>query len=119
MCIRDRGNNIVVAKRNILEENFGLLETRRFELKYIDLDKAKETLNFLIPEGNRIVADKSSRAIIVKEMCIRDRSILLLVRRLVSSNFYDLISYSWAKGRESRDYPTVCLGYRTMGQNFQ
>ena len=60
------GNNIVVAKRNILEENFGLLETRRFELKYIDLDKAKETLNFLIPEGNRIVADKSSRAIIVK-----------------------------------------------------
>ncbi len=60
------GNNIVVAKRNILEENFGLLETRRFELKYIDLDKAKETVNFLIPEGNRIVADKSSRAIIVK-----------------------------------------------------
>jgi len=60
------GNNIVVAKRNILEENFGLLETRRFELKYIDPEKAKETLSLLIPEGNRIVADQSSRAVIVK-----------------------------------------------------
>ncbi|HQE25168.1 MAG TPA: secretin N-terminal domain-containing protein [Candidatus Atribacteria bacterium] len=60
------GNNIVVAKRNILEENFGLLETRRFELKYIDPEKAKETLSLLIPEGSRIVADQSSRAVIVK-----------------------------------------------------
>ncbi len=60
------GNNIVVAERNILEENFGLLETRRFELKYIDPEKAKETLSLLIPEGSRIVADKSSRAVIVK-----------------------------------------------------
>ena len=29
------GNNIVVADRRLLE-NFGLLETHRFELKYID-----------------------------------------------------------------------------------
>ena len=60
------GNNIVVAKRNILEENFGLLETRRFELKYIDLDKAKETLGLVVQGEGRIITDQSSRAIIVK-----------------------------------------------------
>ena len=60
------GNNIVVAKRNILEENFGLLETRRFELKYIDPEKAKETLGLVVQGEGRIVTDQSSRAIIVK-----------------------------------------------------
>ena len=60
------GNNIVVADRNILEENFDLLETRRFELKYIDPEKAKETLSLVISESGRIITDKSSRAIIVR-----------------------------------------------------
>jgi len=60
------GNNIVVANRSILEENFGLLETRRFELKYIDPEKAKEALSLVVAEGGRIVTDESSRAIIVK-----------------------------------------------------
>jgi len=60
------GNNIVVADRNILEENFGLLETRRFELKYIDPEKAKEALSLVMSESGRIITDKSSRAVIVK-----------------------------------------------------
>ncbi len=56
---------MVTSALNILEENFGLLETRRFELKYIDLDKAKETLG-LVVQGEGRITDQSSRAIIVK-----------------------------------------------------
>ncbi len=60
------GNNIVVADRDILEEKFGLLETRRFELKYIDPEQAKETLSLVVQGEGRIITDEFSRAIIVK-----------------------------------------------------
>ena len=59
------GNNIIVAEKGKLEENFGLLEVRRFPLKSILPGKAKEIVSLVIPP-ERIAVDDASRALIVR-----------------------------------------------------
>lgn len=58
-------NNIIVAEKSKLEENFGLLKMQRFPLKSIDPEKAKEIVSLVVPP-ERIVADTRSRALVVR-----------------------------------------------------
>ncbi len=58
-------NNIIVAEKGKLEENFGLLDIRRFPLKNISPDKAKEIVSLVIPP-ERIATDSAGRALVVR-----------------------------------------------------
>ncbi|MEN3202700.1 MAG: secretin N-terminal domain-containing protein [Atribacterota bacterium] len=59
------GNNIIVAEKSKLEENFGLLKIQRFPLKSIDPEKAKEIVSLVVPP-ERIAVDTRNRALIVR-----------------------------------------------------
>ncbi|HSV31420.1 MAG TPA: hypothetical protein VLH40_05280 [Atribacteraceae bacterium] len=58
-------DNIIVAERQWLEEKFGLLESRRFALKYIDPAAARQSL-LLFFQPDRVIADPATRSIFVK-----------------------------------------------------
>jgi len=59
------GENIIIAEKRKLEENFGLLEVRRFPLKSMNPEKAKEIVSLVIPP-ERIAVDTTGRALVVR-----------------------------------------------------
>ena len=60
------GNNIIIGKKETLEENFDLLTSRRFTLKYTDPDTAASVLSMYISEPNRISKDPVTRSLLVR-----------------------------------------------------
>ena len=60
------GNNIIIGKKETLEENFDLLKSRRFTLKYTDPDTAASVLSMYIPEPNRISKDPATRSLLIR-----------------------------------------------------
>ena len=60
------GKNIIIAKKATLEENFDMLKTERFTLKYADPETAKNALSMFITEPNRIQTDISTRSVLVR-----------------------------------------------------
>ncbi len=60
------GNNIIIGKKETLEENFDLLTSRRFTLKYIDPDAAASVLSMYISEPNRISIDPTTRSLLIR-----------------------------------------------------
>lgn len=59
------GNNIIVAERRKLEENFGLLAVKRFPLQSIDPERAREIVSLVVPP-ERIAVDTVGRALVVR-----------------------------------------------------
>ncbi|MBC7216678.1 MAG: secretin and TonB N-terminal domain-containing protein [Candidatus Caldatribacterium sp.] len=59
------GNNIIVAEKSKLEENFGLLRIQRFPLKSIDPEKAKEIISLIVPP-ERVAVDTVGRALVIR-----------------------------------------------------
>ncbi|MEN3185590.1 MAG: secretin N-terminal domain-containing protein [Atribacterota bacterium] len=59
------GNNIIVARKEKLDESFGLFEVRRFPLKSIAPEKAREILNLVVP-AERVAVDEGSRALVIR-----------------------------------------------------
>lgn len=59
------GNNIIIAEKKKLEESFGVFEVRRFPLKSILPEKAKEIVSLVVPP-ERIAVDETSRALVVR-----------------------------------------------------
>jgi type II secretory pathway component GspD/PulD (secretin) len=60
------GNNIIIGKKETLEENFDLLTSRRFTLKYTDPDTAASVLSMYISEPNRISKDPATRSLLIR-----------------------------------------------------
>ena len=60
------GNNIIVGKKEDLEENFDLLKSQRFTLKYADPNTAASVLSMYITEPNRISIDPTTRSLLVR-----------------------------------------------------
>ncbi|MCX7667934.1 MAG: hypothetical protein N2Z84_03280, partial [Atribacterota bacterium] len=59
------GNNIIIAKKEKLEESFGLFEVRRFPLKSIAPEKAREIVSLVVP-SERVAIDEGSRALVIR-----------------------------------------------------
>ncbi|WP_406613789.1 secretin and TonB N-terminal domain-containing protein [Candidatus Caldatribacterium sp.] len=59
------GDNIIVADKRKLEENFGLLKVQRFPLQSIDPERAKEIVALIVP-SERVAVDTGGRALIVR-----------------------------------------------------
>lgn len=59
------GDNIIVAEKSRLEENFGLLRAQRFPLKSISPERAKEIVTLIVPP-ERVAVDAEGRALVVR-----------------------------------------------------
>jgi len=60
------GNNIIVGSREVLEKNFGLLEVRRYSLRFANPEEVKQALSLVIPDTERIQVDLTSKSLLVK-----------------------------------------------------
>ncbi len=58
-------NNIIIGEREQLERNFGLLESKRFPLRYIEPEVAKQALSLFLP-SERISTDHTTRSVYVR-----------------------------------------------------
>lgn len=59
------GNNIIIANKEKLEESFGLFAVRRFPLKSIAPEKAREIVSLVVP-AERVAVDEGSRALVIR-----------------------------------------------------
>lgn len=59
------GDNIIVAEKSKLEENFGLLKVQRFPLRSMSPERAKEIVTLIVPP-ERVAVDTGSRALVVR-----------------------------------------------------
>ncbi|WP_369017490.1 hypothetical protein QBE54_07015 [Thermatribacter velox] len=60
------GNNVIVGDREVLEENFGLLEVRRYSLRFANPEDVKNALSLVIPDPERIQVDLASKSLLIK-----------------------------------------------------